>query len=152
MAASDHMNDQLKMFMSPREVAGYVTEYGDFGRNTGELPHEVMRENCPVRHAAKTRNLADSGMGASVAAEGVKKPLDIIHSSRSSDTMLNNGHHRLLAQSQADPDRLMPVIHTAGDDNMYWGRDSRGMRREGLAYEAFNMHRSQDEDPSGVKR
>lgn len=145
MAASDHL--QLRMFMSARDIGDYVDAYGDVGDNTGGLPHEAMRAANPGAVERKINNMGGSGMGDSIAAEGVKKPLDITH--RGAERHLVNGHHRLIAQSQADPDRLMPVVHTERWEGDYHGRTPSGFRREGLTYDAFNMYGSQQSDPTG---
>jgi hypothetical protein len=41
MAASDHINEQLKMFMSPSELQGYVL-FGDFG----SAPADIKRNTA----------------------------------------------------------------------------------------------------------
>lgn len=105
--------DQLKMFMSPREISHYVDGYGDFpgdSPRTG-LPHEDMKRldqgYAYVKEDALTR-----GMGEHVAAEGVHKPVQLYHGAEGpTDKRVWDGHHRVYAQSQADPDRLMPVVH-----------------------------------------
>jgi hypothetical protein len=112
MAASDHLHpDQLKMFMSPREIAGYIDEFGDFGAEPKYIESGT---------AAKMAESRDSGMHDSIAAEGVKKPVEISHFSENygdpksrvrGKTILSQGHHRWASQNDADPDRLMPVVH-----------------------------------------
>jgi hypothetical protein len=104
MAARDNLNpDQLKMFMSPREIGQEVTAYGDFGVNMGGLPHEQRGAKF------KIHNAQESGMHDSIAKDGVKHPIALTHTPRGLETA--NGHHRLAVQSSVDPDRLMPVSH-----------------------------------------
>lgn len=102
------------MFMSPRDVGQTVTHYGDFGYNSGGTPRESMSAWRKSRVESKDHNNDETGMGASIRADGVKKPIEIYHGMNGPDeVMLMNGHHRTLAQEDADPDRLMPVIHHA---------------------------------------
>jgi hypothetical protein len=105
MAARDSLNhEQLKMFMSPREIGASVKAYGDFGPNMGGLPHEQ-----PKGPNWKIRNSQESGMYDSIAKDGVKHPVALGHTPRGLEFI--NGHHRLSVQSSVDPDRLMPVSH-----------------------------------------
>jgi hypothetical protein len=147
--------NQLKMFMTPREIGGYVTDYGDFGTNPGGLPHEAFRRLNDERALEKDTNAGRSGLSASIAREGVKKPIDIGHGTSDAyegKTILWNGHHRLQEQSIADPDRLMPVVHTTPFEHQWHGRTKSGFPDEGATYRTFGMGRTQLEDPEGVKR
>lgn len=96
--------EQLKMFMTPREIGARVDSYGDFGPNMGGLPHEQ-----PKGPKWKIRNSQESGMYDSIAKDGVKHPVALGYSAKG--TTFVNGHHRLSVQSSVDPDRLMPVNH-----------------------------------------
>jgi hypothetical protein len=96
--------EQLKMFMSPREIGEAVNQYGDFGPNMGGLPHEQ-----PKGPNWKIRNSQESGMYDSIAQDGVKHPVALGYNH--TGTVFINGHHRLSVQSSVDPDRLMPVSH-----------------------------------------
>jgi hypothetical protein len=150
--------NQLKMFMTPREIGGFVTAYGDFGDNPGGLPHEAMNKLDSHRADEKRSNVEGSGMKASIASGGIRKPLDIAWATatpepgKPDERFLWNGHHRLQTQSEIDPDTPIPVVHTSMDEGLYHGRDSRGFRAQGLAYKTFGMDGNQIEDPTGVKR
>lgn len=123
MAASDHLHpEQLKMFMSPNEIQGYVHEFGDFGSN----PRAIQSGSV-----FKVVESKDSGMHDSIAAEGVKKPVEISHfndsygdsrSKQRGKTILSQGHHRWASQMEHDPDRLMPVVHHLNS----WGGSGAG--------------------------
>ena len=131
MAASDHLHPhQLKMFMSPHEVEGYVDSFGDFG----SAPADIARNTAFKRGESK-----ESGMHDSIAAEGVKKPLEISHfdntyggedSKVRGKTILSQGHHRWVSQNDADPDRLMPVVH---HPNSWSGRGTARYMRLGTS-------------------
>jgi hypothetical protein len=104
--------EQLKMFMTPREIGESVSAYGDFGPNMGGLPHEQ-----PKGPGFKLMNSKQSGMYDSIARDGVKHPVAIEHGRRSDGgSEFINGHHRLSVQSSIDPDRLIPVSHWDGKD------------------------------------
>jgi len=106
--------EQLAMFMSPRDVSMTVDAYGDFphGNPKTGLPHEDMKQLDPSMEAHKTSNSARRGLEGQggVAYEGVHEPISIWHG-KNDYKYLANGHHRTLAQSKSDPDRLMPVEH-----------------------------------------
>ena len=122
--------EQLKMFMSPREISESVAAYGDFGPNMGGLPHEQRGAKF------KMTNAAVSGMAESIASDGVKHPVALEHGRRNDGgTEFINGHHRLSVQSAIDPDRLMPVSHWDGKDPNFMS--------------PFNGDVDQQKDPTG---
>jgi len=140
MAASDHINEQLKMFMSPNELQGYVHSFGDFGSTPADVERNTAFKLGQSRDVPAFVN--------SVATEGVKKPLEISHFSAGygdekskvrGQTILSQGHHRYVSQMAADPDRLMPVLHHP---------DSWSGRGTGRYY---NMGHSHQSDPTGEK-
>jgi len=144
MAASDHLNGQLRMFMSPRELGAFVDNYGDYGPNPGGLPHEAMESMTGNfdRTAFKTDNLVSSGMGPSIERDGVKKPLDVAFDPKSGEHTLFDGHHRLLKQSRANPDRLMPILYTTAGQHP----------SDDMARQAHGLTLSQNRDPTGDQR
>jgi hypothetical protein len=113
MAASDHIQpEQLKMFMSPREIRedGYgLPEAGDEYR----YQRKLGRANDPALEQVP----GDRGgtLYDSVGKDGVKLPLRLVTSE--SERVLGNGHHRFVSQEQQDPDRLMPVLHHADKED-----------------------------------
>ena len=139
MAASDHLHPhQMKMFMSPNELHGYVSAYGDL---------DPDRPESGI--AFKLRESKETPFYDSVASEGVKKPIEISHfsstyggenSKQRNTIVLSQGHHRVFSQAEADPDRLMPVIHHLDS----WS--GRGAGRY------FPLGQSHISDPRGEKR
>ena len=112
--------DQLKMFMTPREVVQSVGVFNDMGETKPTMrsiqTHDEMSYKNAENHV--------TGLHDSIAREGVKKPINIVHgaihenpdgSLDTAPTRLANGHHRIISQAQLDPDRLMPVLHHGGD-------------------------------------
>jgi len=115
--------EQLKMFMSPREIESRVQGYGDFGmkapgrvgENSYGTPTEAMERLDSGMLDIKRARTEKSGMALSVALDGVHKPIELKHGAMPEEgrgeAWVENGHHRLINQSDADPDRLMPVVH-----------------------------------------
>jgi hypothetical protein len=108
--------EQLKMFMTPIEISGYVESYNDYGKNpeygkaNPQPPDETFDDMDSEYTSDKEFDSVESGMDASIAADGVKKPVGIYHYPDSGPLFVS-GHHRLLSQSRRDPNRLMPVLH-----------------------------------------
>lgn len=113
---------QLKMFMSPREMEqGGVTHANDIWAPGGPAPmNDDMYDHHP-RWKEKRRTVREAYDGTfqeSIIRNGVQNPLGLFFDSPSRNTslgqdpdkpMLRDGHHRFIAQRDADPDRLMPV-------------------------------------------
>lgn len=133
------LGKQLKMFMSAREIGEEVSTYGDFGTNPGGLPHETFRSKSAMGANVKDLALDKYGMRGSVQRDGVKKPIQIMHrepyrGESGTQTELWDGHHRVQAQSQSDPDRLIPVQHLTQEH-----------------YRAYNNRFNFHSDPTGDK-
>jgi hypothetical protein len=126
--AGEFPPEQLKMFMSARDLGNEMDHYGDFGVNPGGLPHETFGPS--TGHFSKVMTAQQSGMYNSIAKEGVKRPLTV--GLLGGIKSLRNGHHRAWAQSDADPDRLMPVQYS-----------------EGLSGAEKNMSNTRNDDPTG---
>lgn len=95
--------EQLPMFATARELReGNATE-GDWWED-------------------KHDEAWDTGLYHSVAMEGVHKPVNIRPSPGRHERWLINGHHRVAAQYDADPDALVPLNWTQRTfDNESWG-------------------------------
>ena len=120
MAAADHVNpQQLRMFMTAREL--YNTHsidvplhpearYGGAWKTMGAMWKSKAKDN-------KTNNVP-----ASVAAHGVHMPVTLAHGRDFGDaTVIEHGHHRILAAYKHDPDMLIPVEHEDYDSPRNYG-------------------------------
>ena len=138
MPAEDALGDQFRpRFMTPNEmIAGSVTHANDVwgpdprreGRSgPAPLTPEMIASHPRWKEMRRTIERPD-GILKSVAAEGVREPLQIFHDDPARKAahgldrddprgMLRNGHHRFLAQYLSDPDRPMPVYHRGHDWN-----------------------------------
>lgn len=96
---------QLKMFMSPRELLASIDYMGD---DSGTDPTLEAITKSPVMKG-KIAGANKAGLTKRIAADGVKKPLDVSHNQFGA--YLANGHHRLAVQASLDPDKLMPIMH-----------------------------------------
>lgn len=118
MSAASHIHPgQLKMFMSSNELMNDI-EPGDFhGANAKEGWSHKLRES----KASMDTGRHGSGVHKSVAKGGVRNPVEIYHLSASPvdgtqfAPRLMNGHHRVAAQADIDPERLIPVEHYSID-------------------------------------
>jgi len=112
-----HINpNQLKMFMSAREIAA------TFRQNETQMtkPSDVDRD---VVAQQKLRTAGRNGLAASIAKDGVKKPVDILHNEYG--TKLINGHHRFSVSLDIAPDRMIPVMHHSSYDTVDWTEASK---------------------------
>ncbi len=105
MAASDHINEQLKMFMTPREIVGTTTpaDKDRYGGDEGAM------------WKAKQARTKKTGFNKVIKDEGIQEPIGISHDSYyygGDRPGMTSGHHRIAA-SMGTPryDQLAPVIH-----------------------------------------
>lgn len=107
-----HLNpNQLKMFMSAREIAATTQQ----NETQMTKPSDVNRD---VVAQQKLRTARRNGLADSIAEEGVKKPIDIIHNEYG--TKLINGHHRFSVSLDIAPDRMIPVMHHSSYGTVDW--------------------------------
>jgi hypothetical protein len=95
--------EQLKMFMSPREIS---SQYG--------LGDMIDREDStPSALLARKYRESAGPLRSSIVSKGIETPIDI--SMTDADDQPNpvvaDGHHRLAVGLRHDPDRLAPVRH-----------------------------------------
>ena len=122
---------QLKMFMTPREIAATIPQNETHMKGPEDLKHDYVAQSKMIR---ANRN----GLAASIASEGVKKPLDIMHETDATwgdhNEYLVNGHHRFSVSLDIAPDRLVPVQHHDNFNTIDWtsgDSDPRGTQAYG---------------------
>lgn len=119
MAASDHLQpQQLSMFMTARElynhpsvdVAGGTSDYGGHWKSLRSM------------HMTKRRENKADGLDVHVAEHGVHGPVTMAHTRSGPRT--SDGHHRIVAAYDANPESLVPVEHEGwdGDRPFYLAR------------------------------
>lgn len=125
MPAAQHVQpEQLKMFMSPREIMGsYDVNFHEREQAThadGSLVRPTRMETDDEMYARKLAESKTPGgwnnhkpgapsIHESVGQEGVRMPVHLATGERWHQ--VGNGYHRIAAQADHDPDRLMPVMH-----------------------------------------
>lgn len=112
MAARNHINpNQLKMFMTPREIdpTGSVDNDDSIDRSLSERSRRNYLEGLLDRKKATADEI---GLSDSILEEGVKTPIQVIHDPKGGN-ILGHGNHRFAVARQM-PDTLIPVIHTEG--------------------------------------
>jgi hypothetical protein len=103
--------EQLKMFMTPAEIKGYVTTSGDLkpGENMDQLWDRKLQESKQPR---------DTGHGGGVhealsSGTPILNDVDVLFDHRR--TLLTDKHHRVAAQADIDAatgkETLIPVRH-----------------------------------------
>jgi len=106
MSASDNLShEQLAMFMPAGEIKSKIT-YSDDGDVGDKLWSRKLKES------------KRGGLYRSIKANGVKKPVELQRNfNRSMFTpighQLNDGHHRIAAAADIDPNMLVPVTHSS---------------------------------------
>lgn len=111
MAAHHNINpDQLKMFMTGREIT-------DMLEGTIDSPHLSVDEVMDYSLTESKKKLGTghgSGVHASVKKEGVRNPVQLVHTDWG--VLMGHGKHRVAAAEDIDyqsgKQRYIPVIHT----------------------------------------
>ena len=105
MAASDHLGEQLRMFMTARELLqDYRSADVDPTHPAGWKSHDQM-------WTSKRKDNADDGLAASVAKHGVEYPVTLgFH--EGGEKKIIAGHHRIIAAYVANPRSYVPVQYT----------------------------------------
>jgi hypothetical protein len=93
--------EQLSMFATARDLRHNYTP-GDYSADAHDGDPENMWEQ-------KHDEAWEDGLYHQVSDEGVKTPVTVWHTDTSRN--LHDGHHRVAAQYDADPDRLIPLNH-----------------------------------------
>jgi hypothetical protein len=104
------------MFMSAREIAATTQQNETKMRTPEDVAHDPVAQQ-------KLGTARRNGLAASIAKDGVKKPVDIIHNEYG--TKLINGHHRFSVSLDIAPDRMIPVMHHSSYDTVDWTEASK---------------------------
>ena len=109
MAAQEHLSGQLSMFIPARELMNYTAGHLD-----GWKPDYVPMSESPdvYRNKLKESKEGYDGSGPnnlhdSIKKEGVRTPISL--RIRKKDVQINDGHHRLVAAHDIDPNMEVPV-------------------------------------------
>jgi len=124
--------EQLAMFKTPREIL--ATHVGGDATVNDKAQKDMwkrkLKESKSTKHEWTGEEVPGPSRHASIKAEGVQKPVSL--STHYKQPTVQDGHHRLAAPNDIDPDRLIPVQHFG--NRMNWPVYQRGMRSNpGLA-------------------
>ena len=128
MAASDHLHPkQLSMFMPARELYNMQPNPGDVKEeahnrywDSDDLPPEHTPEeekqymwDVKLAHtkeeAGSPEGWRAGGLHKAIAKEGVLEPVQIAHYSRDDIPHIMDGHHRVAAANDINPDMEVPI-------------------------------------------
>ena len=133
--------EQLDMFKPAREIVeGMHT--GDFENNLGDSSNFAKHWGWQAKlDEAKTDRFYHTYAGKeslydSVGRQGIKQPVAIRHWADRPGPQLANGHHRVAAAYDQNPDMLVPVVHydiDAGERIDDWDGDGNNPDRKTAA-------------------
>ena len=120
MTLNPRQFQQLPMFMTAREIQEQTTPLDKSPGQPRARFWATRARSATHRHVV--RNDPDSGnLADSIRTEGVHRPVEISWGETAKKKPeLANGHHRVAVSFEHDPDRLIPVVHDAGE-GYSWG-------------------------------
>jgi hypothetical protein len=116
MAAQEHLSGQLSMFVPARELMGYTaghTEgYGDKYLFLSESPGLIKEKLQESKSGSSSGSYLPKKKGQeslydSIKKEGVKSPISL--RVRKNGVQISDGHHRVVAAHDINPDMEVPV-------------------------------------------
>ena len=113
--------EQLPMFMKAGEIKSKITSSADPGGGNmeylwGYKLHEAKTGAIRNARYLPTRARKGASLYDSIKAKGVQKPVELERRTSKSKTKpieysLGEGHHRVAAAADINPNMLIPVIH-----------------------------------------
>ena len=119
MPAQEHLSGQLSMFVPARELmdytSGHTEGFSDKYLLLSESPG-VIREKLQESKsgssslAYKPKKRGQESLYDSIKKEGVKTPISLrVHKN---GVQINDGHHRVVAANDINPDMEIPVRYS----------------------------------------
>lgn len=116
MAAQEHLSGQLSMFVPARELMGYTaghTEgYGNKYLFLSESPGLIKEKLQESKSGGSSlaylpKKQGQESLYDSIKKEGVRSPIALrVHKN---GVQINDGHHRIVAAHDIDPNMEVPV-------------------------------------------
>lgn len=126
MASEALRSRQLAMFIPAKDLITATPNEGDFEwDNRGDLETEDQLWGRKLKESQNRHwNVArghktlweGQGLHESIASEGVREPVRIMHVGN--DVSVLQGHHRIAAAHDVDPEMLIPVVHYGEDEDL----------------------------------
>ncbi len=108
MSASDHLGEQMRLFMTAGELhATHSIEIQQSPESRFGMPGRSMSEMWDVKRRENKR----SGLKKDVAAHGVQHPVELVSGQDVEGTVIYTGHHRVQAAFEHNPESYVPVEH-----------------------------------------
>jgi len=120
MSAEDNLSsqqwEQLPMFMSASEIMGKVNSSADApGAKMEDVWHQKLYEakTGAIRNAlyVPTRKRRGNSLYESIQNNGVREPVQL-NRNGAEGYSLAEGHHRVAAAHDIDPNMMLPVVHS----------------------------------------
>jgi len=119
MAAQEHLSGQLSMFIPARELmnytAGHTEGYDDkyllLSKSPGVIKRKLQESKsggASLTYLPKKRG--QDSLYDSIKKEGVTSPVEL--RVRKHDVQINDGHHRVVAANDINPDMEVPVRYS----------------------------------------
>lgn len=121
---------QLPMFMAANDLVDSITFTADNPSSGKDAVMDMKLQEAKtggVNSAHRTARHGEPNFHDSVGAEGVKEPVQMIHTDN--NTMMGQGHHRVASASEhsalSGSPQFVPVVHTdARSGTKFEGADS----------------------------
>lgn len=115
MSARNVSHQQLAMWYTPGEVKKMVGDES-IDRRKDETIHEMWERKADEAHVggenySRTPATRSRTLTQSVASQGVKSPIRLMHDTGAGRTILLDGHHRVAAAHAVNEHMLIPAIH-----------------------------------------
>lgn len=112
MAASDHLHPkQLSMFMPARELYKMNPNPADMMVSSSTSTDPTQRKkDMWAEKLDESKSGNREGLHESIAKEGVLEPVKIKHDD-GAESHIADGHHRVAAANDINPDMEVPVEH-----------------------------------------
>lgn len=124
--------NQLRMFMTPKEIHGIVNEsydrhFPDKSR-TGQMEtlDEMWERKLEESRVPRDPQKHGSGSYSLLSKAGWDWDFKVPIQMHESTVRLTNAHHRIAAMLDIDPDALIPVTHRLVPDGPRWETSTKG--------------------------
>ena len=123
MSSSDALHPlQLQMFMPARELQGLTPSDFDPNRSTSHTVDDMWANKLEESKAEEYNIESERSLHDRIASEGVKEPVQVtrtaadfgegtIRAHLRNQDVLFDGHHRVAAAANIDPNMEVPVEH-----------------------------------------
>lgn len=119
MPAQEHLSGQLSMFVPARELMGYTSGHTEafsdkyllLSESPGVIKEKLQESKSGVASGAYLpKKTGQESLYDSIKKEGVRSPIALrVHKN---GVQINDGHHRVVAANDINPDMEVPVRYS----------------------------------------